>query len=46
MLNHRLTLPSTTAADNIARAANLRQVSNYIKTDSIGNAMVVFGDSN
>ena len=37
---------STTAADNKARAANLRQVSDYIKTNSVGNAVVVFGDSN
>ncbi|KAI4933457.1 uncharacterized protein J4E92_003124 [Alternaria infectoria] len=36
----------TTAADNKARAANLRQVSDYIKANSAGNAVVVFGDSN
>ncbi|KAI2484375.1 Jacalin domain containing protein [Pyrenophora tritici-repentis] len=36
----------TTAADNTARAANLRQVSDYIKANSIGNAVIVFGDSN
>ena len=36
----------TTAADNTARASNLRQVSDYIKANSIGNAVVVFGDSN
>lgn len=36
----------TTAADNVARAANLRQVSDYIKLNSIGNAVLVFGDSN
>ncbi|USP81117.1 hypothetical protein yc1106_08391 [Curvularia clavata] len=36
----------TTDADNKARADNLRQVSDYIKTYSIGNAVVVFGDSN
>lgn len=29
-----------------ARAANLRQVSDYIKTNSIGNPVLVFGDSN
>ncbi|KAF1942015.1 mannose-binding lectin [Clathrospora elynae] len=36
----------TTAADLVARAANLRQLSNYIKVNSIGNPVVVFGDSN
>ncbi|KAH7392702.1 Endonuclease/exonuclease/phosphatase [Pyrenochaeta sp. MPI-SDFR-AT-0127] len=36
----------TTAADLVARASNLRQVSNYIKTYSIGNPVIVFGDSN
>ncbi|KAL6711322.1 hypothetical protein ACN47E_005853 [Coniothyrium glycines] len=36
----------TTAADLTARAANLRQVSNYINKNSIGNPVVVFGDSN
>lgn len=36
----------TTAADLIARAANLRQVSDFIKTNSVGNAVIVFGDSN
>src|SRR4051794_7779780 len=36
----------TTDADNVARASNLRQVSDYIKTNSIGNAVLVFGDSN
>jgi hypothetical protein len=36
----------TTAADLIARAANLRQISDYIKVKSAGNAVVVFGDSN
>ncbi|KAH8730418.1 Endonuclease/exonuclease/phosphatase [Phaeosphaeriaceae sp. PMI808] len=36
----------TSAADLKARAANLRQVSDYIKTDSVGNAVIVFGDSN
>lgn len=38
--------PSTTAADLSARASNLRQVSDHIKTNSIGNPVVVFGDSN
>lgn len=37
---------STTDADNKARADNLRQVSDYIKTYSIGNPVIVFGDSN
>ncbi|EUC46576.1 hypothetical protein COCMIDRAFT_92434 [Bipolaris oryzae ATCC 44560] len=36
----------TTDADNKARADNLRQVSDYIKTYSIGNPVIVFGDSN
>jgi endonuclease/exonuclease/phosphatase (EEP) superfamily protein YafD len=36
----------TTAADLAARASNLRQVSDYIKINSIGNAVLVFGDSN
>lgn len=36
----------TTAADLVARAANLRQVSDYIKANSDGNAVIVFGDSN
>ncbi|KAH6618537.1 Endonuclease/exonuclease/phosphatase [Boeremia exigua] len=36
----------TTAADLAARASNLRQVSDHIKTNSIGNPVVVFGDSN
>ncbi|KNG50306.1 endonuclease exonuclease phosphatase family protein [Stemphylium lycopersici] len=36
----------TTDADNTARASNLRQVSDYIKANSVGNAVVVFGDSN
>lgn len=36
----------TTAADLAARASNLRQVSDYIKANSIGNPVVVFGDSN
>ncbi|KAJ4381233.1 hypothetical protein N0V86_003582 [Didymella sp. IMI 355093] len=36
----------TTAADLSARAANLRQVSDYIKVNSVGNPVIVFGDSN
>jgi hypothetical protein len=36
----------TTAADLVARAANLRQVSDYVKTHSIGNAVLIFGDTN
>ncbi|KAF2036328.1 endonuclease/exonuclease/phosphatase family protein-like protein [Setomelanomma holmii] len=36
----------TTAADLVARASNLVQVSDYIKANSIGNAVLVFGDSN
>jgi hypothetical protein len=30
----------------VARAANLRQVSDYIKANSQGNAVIVFGDTN
>jgi hypothetical protein len=37
---------STTAADLVARASNLRQVSDFIKTNSIGNPVVIFGDTN
>lgn len=37
---------STTAADLAARASNLRQVSDHIKLNSVGNPVVVFGDSN
>lgn len=36
----------TSKADLAARADNLRQVSNYIKTYSAGNPVLVFGDSN
>jgi len=36
----------TTAADLKARAANLRQVSDFIKSRSNGTPVVVFGDSN
>ncbi|CAI6342589.1 unnamed protein product [Periconia digitata] len=36
----------TSAADLKARAANIKQVSDYIKTYSAGNAVLVFGDSN
>ncbi|KAF2020876.1 hypothetical protein BU24DRAFT_361442, partial [Aaosphaeria arxii CBS 175.79] len=36
----------TTAADLKARASNLRQVSDFIKTNSVGNSVLVFGDSN
>ena len=37
---------STTAADLSARASNLRQISDYIKINSLGNPVVIFGDSN
>jgi hypothetical protein len=37
---------STETADNAARAANLRQVSDHIKTFSAGNPVLVFGDTN
>ena len=44
---HPLTInPSTEAADNTARAANLRQVSDHITTYSAGNSVLVFGDTN
>lgn len=36
----------TTDADLKARASNIQQVSDYIKTRSAGNAVLVFGDSN
>ncbi|KAI1311825.1 endonuclease/Exonuclease/phosphatase [Xylaria venustula] len=36
----------TEDADNVARAANLQQVADYINTWSTGNAVVVFGDTN
>jgi hypothetical protein len=36
----------TTAADLKARAANLRQVSDYVKANSQGNAVIIFGDTN
>ncbi|KAJ4355671.1 uncharacterized protein N0V89_003691 [Didymosphaeria variabile] len=36
----------TETADNTARAANLKQVSDYIKTYSDGNSVLVFGDTN
>ncbi|ORY11591.1 Endonuclease/exonuclease/phosphatase [Clohesyomyces aquaticus] len=36
----------TEAADNTARAANLRQVSDHITQYSAGNAVLVFGDTN
>ncbi|KAF1834521.1 mannose-binding lectin [Decorospora gaudefroyi] len=35
-----------TDADHVARASNLRQLSAYIAANSIGNAVLVFGDSN
>jgi hypothetical protein len=36
----------TEVNDLTARAANLRQVSTYINTNSAGNAVLVFGDTN
>ncbi|KAL5116200.1 hypothetical protein ACEQ8H_005865 [Pleosporales sp. CAS-2024a] len=36
----------TTAADLVARAANLRQVSDYVTANSQGNAVIIFGDTN
>ncbi|KAJ7070320.1 Endonuclease/exonuclease/phosphatase [Mycena belliarum] len=36
----------TEAGDETARAANLKQVANYIDTWSTGNAVLVFGDTN
>lgn len=37
---------STETADNAARAANLRQVSQQITNNSAGNSVLVFGDTN
>lgn len=42
----KLISDSTTAADLVARAANLQQVSDYIKVNSVGNPVLIFGDSN
>ncbi|TVY12809.1 Sphingomyelinase, partial [Lachnellula arida] len=36
----------TEAADETARAANLQQVADYIDTWSIGNSVVLYGDTN
>lgn len=36
----------TEADDEVARAANLKQVADYIDTWSIGNSVIVFGDTN
>ncbi|KAJ6578583.1 mannose-binding lectin [Mycena sp. CBHHK59/15] len=36
----------TEAGDETARAANLKQVADYIDTWSVGNAVLVFGDTN
>jgi hypothetical protein len=36
----------TEAGDEVARAANLQQVADYIDTWSIGNAVVIYGDTN
>ncbi|KAL3422222.1 endonuclease/Exonuclease/phosphatase [Phlyctema vagabunda] len=36
----------TEEGDLVARAANLKQVSDYINTWSIGNSVMVFGDTN
>ncbi|PMD65507.1 endonuclease exonuclease phosphatase family protein [Hyaloscypha bicolor E] len=36
----------TEAGDEVARAANLQQVADYIDTWSIGNSVVVYGDTN
>ena len=38
--------PRTESGDETARAANLQQVANYIDTWSIGNSVIVFGDTN
>jgi len=45
-LHHHIDRCSTEADDLKARAANLRQVSTYIKTYSAGNPVLVFGDTN
>ena len=39
-------IPRTEADDLVARAANIQQVANYIDTWSIGNSVIVFGDTN
>ncbi|KAH8684272.1 endonuclease exonuclease phosphatase family protein [Tricladium varicosporioides] len=36
----------TEAADETARAANIQQVADYIDTWSIGNSVIVYGDTN
>lgn len=41
-----LILSRTEAGDEVARAANLQQVADYIDTWSIGNSVVVYGDTN
>lgn len=33
-------------ADEVARAANLQQVADYVDTWSIGNAVIIYGDTN
>jgi hypothetical protein len=42
----KLTHFSTDSGDEVARAANLQQVADYIDTWSIGNSVLVFGDTN
>ena len=32
--------------DNVARTANIQQVADTIRTNSVGNAVIVFGDTN
>ena len=39
-------MSSTDSGDEVARAANLQQVADYIDTWSIGNSVLVFGDTN
>ncbi|KAI0350725.1 mannose-binding lectin [Trametes cingulata] len=36
----------TEDADNVARSANIQQVTDFIATNSVGNAVLVFGDTN
>lgn len=36
----------TDSGDEVARAANLQQVADYVNTWSIGNSVIVFGDTN
>jgi hypothetical protein len=41
LIRHR-----TEDGDEVARAANLQQVADYIDTWSIGNSVIIYGDTN